>query len=365
MSTAIRQGEWPAGTMPALLFKAPGVLAVEEVPVPAPAAGQVLVRVKYLGICGTDVHLLDGTSAYVVGGLTAFPIRFGHEWAGEVVAAGPAVPADLIGRRVVGEPFLSCGQCLTCRGGHYNLCPNRQELGVRGDVPGAGAHYLRIPVSNVHVIPPAVETAHALLGEPLVTVLNAYERAAVQPGEAIAVLGTGTLGLLALQVGVAMNCPVDVIGIDPEGLAAASELGARHVMTPEEAPSDAYPVVIEATGSAGIGPLLTQVAGIAGRVLQVGIPGRPVDGIDLAAFVSKGLQLSGVLGGVHLMPRALHMIATGAVRPSALIEQVLPVADVRQAFVRMREAGRPRPKLVIDLSDLRASGPCGEEPAPS
>ncbi|MEO3854552.1 alcohol dehydrogenase catalytic domain-containing protein [Acrocarpospora sp. B8E8] len=349
-------GQWPTGTMPALVFTAPGVLAVERVPVPSPAAGEVLVLVRYLGVCGTDVHLLDGSSAYVVGGLTHFPIRFGHEWAGEVVAVGPSVPADLVGERVVGEPFLSCGQCLTCRGGHYNLCPNRYELGVRGSVPGAAAHYLRIPASNVHVIPATVETAHALLAEPLVTVLNAFEQAAAQPGEAVAVLGTGTLGLLAVQVGVAMHCPVDVVGIDPAGLAAARELGARAVWTPDDAPEGAYQIVIEATGSAAIGPVLTRIAGIAGRILQVGIPGRPVDGVDLAAFVTKGLRLSGVLGGVDLMPRALHLIASGAVTPTALIEQVLPVADARQAFERMREPGRAKPKLVIDLSDLQGEG---------
>ncbi|MEU8038689.1 alcohol dehydrogenase catalytic domain-containing protein [Streptosporangium sp. NPDC049078] len=350
-------GQWPAGTMPALVFTAPGVLSVERVPVPEPAAGEVLVRVAYLGICGTDVHLLDGSSAYVSSGLTHFPIRFGHEWAGEVVAVGPSVPADLVGERVVGEPFLSCGQCLTCRGGHYNLCPDRYELGVRGAVPGAAARYLRIPAANVHVVPAGVESAHALLAEPLVTVLSAFEEAAAQPGEPVAVLGTGTLGLLAVQVAAAMRSPVDVIGIDPEGLKMALRLGARAAWTPQDAPSDAYQVVIEATGSAAIGPVLTRVAGIAGRVLQVGIPGRPVDGVDLAAFVTKGLRLSGVLGGVDLMPRALHLIADGAVSPTALIERVFPVAGAREAFDRMREAGRARPKLVIDLSELQ-----GEEP---
>lgn len=347
-------GNWPDGTMPALVFTAPGVLAVEEVPVPSPAPGQVLVRVHYLGICGTDVHLLDGTSAYIAAGLTGFPIRFGHEWAGEVVAAGPGAPQDLVGRRVTGEPFLSCGQCLTCRGGHYNLCPHRFEMGVRGDVPGAAARYLRVPAANVHVIPDGVESAHALLGEPLVTVLNSFESAAAQPGESVAVLGTGTLGLLAVQVAAGMGCPVDVIGIDPEGLSAARDLGARAAMTPDDAPADAYSVVIEASGAASIGPLLTRIAGIGGRIMQAGIPGRPVDGVDLAAFVSKGLRLAGVLGGVHLMPRALRLIASGVVRPAALIERVLPVAEIEQGFARMRETGRSRPKLVVDLAGLRA-----------
>lgn len=351
----IPHGAWPSGTMSALVFTAPGVLDVAEFPVPPPTAGYILVRVQYLGICGTDVHLLYGTSAYVVGGLTNFPIRFGHEWAGEVVAVGAGIPADLIGERVVGEPFLSCGQCLTCRGGRYNLCPNRQELGVRGRVPGAAAHYLSIPVTNVQVVPPEVETAYAVLAEPTITVLNAFETGRVQPGESVAVLGTGTLGLIAIQVAASMNCTVDVIGIDAAGLEAAFGVGARATMRPEEAPSDSYDVVLEATGAASIGPLLTRVAGIGARILQVGIPGGRVDGIDLAAFVSKGLQLTGVLGGVHLLPRALRLISNGAIDPAALVERVLPVSDVHEAFERMHEPNRARPKLIVDLTGLAAA----------
>jgi 2-desacetyl-2-hydroxyethyl bacteriochlorophyllide A dehydrogenase len=355
VSGAAHAGSWPSGEMPAVVFRAPGVLTVEDVSIPGPAQGQILVRVQCVGICGTDVHLLDGTSAYIRGGLTEYPIRFGHEWGGEVVGVGASVPSDLIGKRVVGEPFLSCGHCLTCRGGHYNLCPNRYELGVRGDVPGAAARYLRVPAANTHVVPDGVETCHALLAEPSVTVLHAFEQGGVQPGEVVAVLGTGTLGLIALQIAVAMGCPVDVIGIDPRGLESARRLGARSAMAPDGAPNDAYAVVIEATGAASIGPLITRIAGIAGRVLQVGIPGRPVDGVDLAAFVSKGLRLSGVLGGVHLMPRALLLIAQGAIRPSQLIEEVIPVAEIERAFRRLHEPERARPKLVVDLSDLRSS----------
>lgn len=357
MSGATRVGNWPTGKMPAIVFRSPGVLAVEDVPIPGPEQGQILVRVECVGICGTDVHLLDGTSAYVLRGLTDYPVRFGHEWGGEVIAVGASVSPDLIGKRAVGEPFLSCGQCLTCRGGHYNLCPNRYELGVRGDVPGAAARYLRVPAANTHLVPEGVETSHALLAEPSVTVLHAFEQGAVQPGELVAVLGTGTLGLLSVQVGVAMGCVVDVIGIDSHGLETARLFGARSAMTPEEAPDDAYAVVIEATGSASIGPLMSRIAGIAGRVLQVGIPGRPVDGVDLAAFVSKGLRLSGVLGGVHLMPRALRLISQGVIRPGELIEEIVPVAAIDRAFRRMREPGRPRPKLLVDLSELSSPTP--------
>lgn len=354
MTGPVTPDVWPTGTMSALVFTAPGVLELVEVPIPPMQAGHVLVQVRFLGICGTDVHLMDGTSAYVVGGLTTYPIRFGHEWAGQVVAVGAGVGSELVDATVVGEPFLSCGQCLTCRGGRYNLCPHRFELGVRGDVPGAAARFLSIPASNVHVVPPRVDLAHAVIAEPAVTVLHAFETGAVQPGEAVVVLGTGTLGLIAVQVAVSMGCPVDVVGIDEAGLQAALDLGARAAMRPEDAPADAYAVVLEATGAPGIGPTLTHVAGIGARILQVGIPGRPVDAVDLAAFVAKGLELRGVLGGVHLVPRALQLVEAGAIDAGALVEAVLPVGQVHTAFERMHELGRARPKLIVDLESLTA-----------
>jgi threonine dehydrogenase-like Zn-dependent dehydrogenase len=123
-------------------------------------------------------------------------------------------------------------------------------------------------------------------------------------------------------------------------------------LAPDAAPADSYQVVLEATGARTIGPLLSRIAGVAGRVLQVGIPGGPVDGIDLAAFVGKGLQLTGVLGGVHLMPRALRLIARGAIRPDELLEEVVPVAEIDRAFRRMHETARARPKLVLDMGGL-------------
>lgn len=348
---------WPGGTMAALAFTGRGQLDRVEVARPEAAAGRVLVRIAVLGLCGTDVHLLSGSSPYVTGGLTAYPIRFGHEWAGQVVAVGAGVSPSLVGETVVGEPFLSCGQCLTCRAGHYPLCPHRAELGVRGDVPGAAAEYLSIPVSNVHVVPPGVAVEHSLLAEPSITVLNAFETGAVQPGEPIAVLGTGTLGLIAVQVAVGMHCPVDVIGIDPAGLELARTFGARATYRPDEAPGAAYPVVLEATGASAIGPTLTRIAGIGARLLQVGIPNRPVESLDLSAFVGKGLSLHGVLGGVHLVPRALQLIAAGVIRPAELIDRIVPadpVEAVREAFEDVRKGGRGRPKILVDLTSLGA-----------
>jgi 2-desacetyl-2-hydroxyethyl bacteriochlorophyllide A dehydrogenase len=352
---AVGAGEWPIGTMTALQFAGPGRLELAEVPVPGPVPGQLLVRVAYVGICGTDVHLLSGHSAYVTGGQTQYPIRFGHEWAGEVVAVAAGLDPLLVGATVVGEPFLSCGQCRICRSGRYNLCPHRYEMGVRGPVPGAGAEYLRVPLTNVAEVPHGVRPELALMAEPSVTVLNSYETAQVQLGERVAVLGTGTIGLIAVQVGVSMGCVVDALGIDEAGLQAARGYGARAVLRPDDAADDAYDVVLDATGSAAIGPVLTRIAAVGARIMEVGIPGRPVDGVDMAAFVSKGLTLKGVLGGVHLLPRALQLIAAGAIRPDLLLEEILPVDQAADAFARCNAPGRDRPKVVLDMSTLRGA----------
>jgi 2-desacetyl-2-hydroxyethyl bacteriochlorophyllide A dehydrogenase len=353
MESRTVSGAWPQGTMRTLQMAAPGELEIAEVEIPGPAAGQVLVEVSHVGICGTDVHLLSGHSAYVVGGLTRYPIRFGHEWSGTVVAAGDGVGADWLGARVVGEPFLSCGQCAVCRAGHYNLCPTRSEIGVRGDIPGAASQYFRVPVTNIARVPDGVPGELALMAEPSVTVINSFETGAIQPGERVAVVGTGAIGLIAVQLGVSMGCPVDVLGIDEAGLAAALANGARRTLAPDAAPDDAYDVVLDATGSSALGTLLTRIAAIGGRILQVGIPGRPSDGVDLASFVTKGLSLRGVLGGVHLLPRALGLIADGRIRPAELLDEVLPVADAVDAFARSTAVGRARPKIVLDMRTLR------------
>ncbi|CAN5338374.1 alcohol dehydrogenase catalytic domain-containing protein [soil metagenome] len=345
-------GSWPTGTMRTLQFASPGELEIADVEIPPPAPGQILARVSHVGICGTDVHLLSGHSAYVQEGLTSYPIRFGHEWAGEVVAVADDVDQALLGATVVGEPFLSCGQCHTCRAGHYNLCPNRNEIGVRGAIPGAASEYFRVPATNVAVLPEAVPPAEGLLAEPSITVLHGLELAELQPGQRIAVLGTGTIGLIAVQLAASLGCEVDVIGIDDEGLEAALVAGAHATFHPDEALSDRYDVVFEGTGSPAIGPLLARIAAIGGRIVQIGIAPRAVDGIDLALFVSKGLSLAGVLGGVHLLPRAVRLIAAGQLHSELLIESIVSVADAEAAFARCNAPGRARPKIIFDMSTI-------------
>ena len=345
-------GNWVTGDMPAVVITAPRETKIVSVPIALPKDNNILIEVDTVGICGTDVHLYEGTSHYVKTGLTKFPIRFGHEWSGVVLACSSLKFEYLVGKRVTGEPFISCGQCLTCRAGHYNLCPTRFELGVRGDYPGAGAKYLSIPATNVHVIPDNVELNEALLSEPAVTAMNAIEKSGLQTGEAAVVIGSGTLGLIVLQIALSVGAQVSVIGVDKDTLETAKKLGAANVFHPDDAPSNTYDVVYEASGALQVGPLLTRVAANCARIMQIGIPSEPLNNISFGDFVTKGLSLEGILGGVHLMPRTLGLISKGVIKPKEMVHAIMPISEISEAFELVSATGRGKPKILLDMKTL-------------
>lgn len=351
-STSAVSANWVIGDMPAVAITAPKRTQTISVPIALPKDHNILIEVDTVGICGTDVHLYEGTSYYVKTGLTKFPIRFGHEWSGVVLACSSFEFKHLVGKRVTGEPFISCGQCLTCRAGYYNLCPTRFELGVRGDYPGAAAKYLSIPATNVHVIPDNVELNEALLSEPAVTAMNAVEKSCLQTGESAAVIGSGTLGLIVLQIARSVGAQVSVIGVDEDTLNTAKKLGAVHVYHPDQAPSNTFDVVYEASGASQIGPLLTRIAANCARIMQIGIPSGPVNNISFGDFVTKGLSLEGILGGVHLMPRTLELISNGVIKPKEMVHAIMPISQISEAFELVSATGRGKPKILLDMKTL-------------
>jgi 2-desacetyl-2-hydroxyethyl bacteriochlorophyllide A dehydrogenase len=338
--------------MTAVVFVGPGEVGHRTVPLPAPAPGRALLRVAFVGICGTDTHLLAGTSPYVTDGLTRYPIRFGHEYSGTVVAVADDQDLPLIGARVTGDGIVSCGQCPTCKSGRYNLCPRRDEIGVKGDFPGAAAQYFSVPVTNLAVVPDRLDLRAAPLAEPTVTVLSALEAGGLQPGRQVAVIGTGALGLVATQLASGAGCAVTVIGIEDPGLEAALRAGATAAITPDRAPKDTFDLVLEMSGARSIGGLLTRIAAAGGSLVQVGISGGPVDGVRLSDFTAKGLRLTGVLGGVHRVRAAVDLLAAGRIDTTLLVDEVVPAADAAHAFDRIGEPGRARPQVLIEfLSD--------------
>ena len=206
-------------TMKAANLYAPGDIRVEQVPVPVPRKREVLVQVKAVGVCGSDISRLMQTGAH------RSPIIPGHELSGEVVELGPHSDPFSQGDRVTVVPMLPCRECDYCEIGEYQLCDDYSYLGSRTD--GAYAEYVLAPVENLLRLPDSVSFEVGAMADPMSVALHAVRKANIQPGNRVAVFGVGPIGLFALQWAKTMGASkVFAVDVLPEKLEVARALGA-------------------------------------------------------------------------------------------------------------------------------------------
>jgi len=337
--------------MRALVVTAPREASVQEVPDPVAASGQLLVEVERVGICGTDVELYTGEMAYIEQGHTAFPLRLGHEWTGRVAAVGDPADAHWIGKRVTGDTMLGCGRCGFCRAGNHHVCPDRSEVGIRGEWAGALAEKVLLPTRFAYEIPEHVSLAAAALVEPGGNSLRAVRAANVTPGGSVLVLGSGTIGLLAAQFALAAGAEVHVGGVREGSLALARSLGVPHTWQLGElraSGSDRFDAVIEATSIEAMPALAVRLTKPAGRVVYIGLASTPslVDTRDIAL---KDVTAVGILSASPGLAGAIDHFADGSVVPDALVSEVIALEEVPARFEgrRGQDAG-PGPKVHVD-----------------
>jgi 2-desacetyl-2-hydroxyethyl bacteriochlorophyllide A dehydrogenase len=209
----------------------------KDIPAPIPARGEALVRVRLAGVCSTDLELVRGYYPF-----TGIP---GHEFVGEVVLS----PDDLswVGKRVVGEINIACGECETCIAGFTRHCERRKTLGIR-DWNGAFADYLTLPINNLHQVPDRIPDEMAVFTEPLAAAHEILEQITIRPGDRVLVVGAGRLGQLVAQVLALTGCKLDVLVRHPRQreLLINREI---NTITEENIPTRKYDVVVEASGS--------------------------------------------------------------------------------------------------------------------
>ncbi len=337
--------------MRALVVVSPGVAEVQEIADPVAAPGELLVAVERVGICGTDVELYTGEMAYIEQGFTTFPLRLGHEWAGRVVAACSADDAGWIGKLVTGDTMLGCGRCSYCQSGHQHVCPDRNELGIRGNWPGALAELMVIPTRFALAIPDSVSLAAAALVEPGGNSLRAVQAAAIEPGHRVLVIGAGTIGLLCAQFALAEGAEVHLAGVRPGALALARELGVPHVMTIAELAhgfDDAFDAVIDATSLESVPELCIRLVRPAGRVVYIGISSTPST-VDTRDLVLRDITVVGILSASPGLAGAIAAFASGAVVPDSLVSEVVSLDDVPSRLEGARGANAgPGPKVHVD-----------------
>lgn len=331
-----------AETMPAVVKHAPGEQGVglRRVPVPAPGAGQVLLRVLAAGVCGTDLHIADDEYAHEV------PVVLGHELLAEVAATGTGVDPGWAGQRVVCETYFStCGRCDQCRAGARNLCRERRSIGSFAD--GAFAPWLVLPEPNLHRVPDTVPGLGAVLAEPLACAAHCLcDPAVVDAGDEVLVLGPGAMGQLSAQIARAQGGRVTLAGLaqDAHRLQVAADLGLGTLAG--QVPEESFDVVIEASGSAAGVQVALAAARRRGRYVQVGIAGQEVPFL-LDTVLYKELTItSGFASTPQSWRRALALMAAGQVDLEALVTASYPLERWDQALQAVRAGAGVKTVLV-------------------
>jgi 2-desacetyl-2-hydroxyethyl bacteriochlorophyllide A dehydrogenase len=322
--------------MQAVVMKGPGDLVFVDVADPEPGPGEVVVAVALTGVCGTDLHILDGHFA-----TARFPLIPGHEVTGTVVAVGEEVRSLREGDRVVVDPGVPCTTCLLCRRGRPNLCENRNAVGVTRN--GGAAERVAVAAANCHRLPDDVSFPAAVLAEPLACVLHALDLVPAPVAQRVLVYGAGTIGLLAVQAARHLGAHrVDVVDTNPDRLAAARRVGAAEATGPERLPEGRadWDLVVDATGAvAAITDGLSRVQR-GGTFLQIGVaPGDAVVPLSPYQIFAREITLVGSMTTRHTFPPALRLLERGIIDVELLVEEPVPLSDYAAAVARVR-AGR-------------------------
>jgi L-iditol 2-dehydrogenase len=321
--------------MNALLLKEYMHLELVEMPVPEIGPEEVLVRVRACGICGSDVHGLDGRT-----GRRIPPLVMGHEAAGEVVATGAAV-ADLTpGDRVTFDSTVYCGRCFYCTRGEVNLCDRREVLGVSPGPyrrHGAFAEFVAVPRRIMYRLPDALSYEQAALIEACSVAVHAVNLTPVRLGDCAVVVGSGMIGLLAMQAARIAGC-TQVIAIDPDEsrLALAREMGATETINPtaRTLPEGTADLAIECVGATQ--PVRTAIAAVrkGGAVTLVGNVSPDID-LPLQSVVTRQIRLQGSCASNGEYPACIDLMARGAIRVDPLISAVAPLEEGPGWFARL------------------------------
>jgi L-iditol 2-dehydrogenase len=329
----------------ALVIASPGSIGLQGVPELVPGPGEVVARPVHVGICGTDLELLAGVvdPAYV-----RYPLVPGHEWSGVIEAVGPGVTGLAPGQRVIAEGIIPDRACAECAAGRTNLCAVYDELGFTR--AGAAADQVLVPAQVVHVLAGEVSLLEAALAEPAAVAWRAIGRGQPRPGERVAVVGDGTLALIAVHL-LGLYSPAELIvcGQRPAQADLAAELGATGFFAGD--PAGRFDLVVEAAGTASAVERALGLARRGGRVVLIGLAGDGVTArFPIDEVVNNDLWISASFAYTSAAwAEVTALLGSGRIRLSPLITHRFPLDAYEEAYQMLRESSGPRGKVMLDV----------------
>jgi len=331
--------------MEALVYQGPEQITLEELDIPVPAADEVLVEVRSVGICGSELEGFMGHSSIRVA-----PLVMGHEFCGHIVKLGAKVKSLSIGSKVVVNPLIACGSCDRCLAGKQNVCRSRRIIGIHR--PGAFARFVTAPAANVLPVPEELDSSLASLAEPLAVSIHAV-KLGVQPLEEVLIFGAGPIGLLTLQAARHMGAGrITLVDLQASRLEHAAKLGAAvvHPGELESRWSELFPrgidVIIDCVGVQPTREQAMRLVNPGGRIIMVGL-GQQVSSLPVNDLVRQEIALLGSYTySDQDFRQALELIQAGRITaegwtrsrklsegPAAFRELVDGKADVSKIFL--------------------------------
>ena len=340
--------------MKAAVLRGVGDLRLEELPDPKPAPNEALIRVKAAGLCGTDVHMWEGTNHE-----GTFPFVPGHEWSGEVVAVGKEIKAVSVGDRVVAEVPIPCRKCDNCKDGmEPNMCPDFELYGFSWDNPGGMAEYTLAREERLFKIPDNVSYEEASLVEPVSVAYHGVwgSGGGAAPHDRVVVFGAGPIGLFAMLSCKASGAPVIIVEPQSSRQKMARDLGADVVLDPtsgdlveqvlDHTGGRGATMVLECSGSNGALAATLDVIAKQGRVVLIGqSAGRKIP-IEIGKAIFERTTIVGSSGSPYYFPKTLTFMSRRLVDLMPVVTHQFPLSEVLDAF-ELGKSGAGCAKILV------------------
>lgn len=333
-------------------------MKIENCPMPEAKAGEVVIQICYVGICGSDMHFFR--TGKIGKKVIESPFVLGHECAGIVYAVGSGVQGLAVGDRVTAEPGIPCGECDMCRKGHYNLCPDMRFMASPPN-NGCMRRYMAYPERMVFKLPDNVSLLHGAMIEPLAVGLYAAQKGKIGLGKTAAILGGGPIGMMTLLACRAMGaCSIIVSDLFENRLENARRLGAQAVIC--AAKEDTVEIIMEKTGGRGVDVVFetagnsttlqqgVQIAARNGVLVLVGNQTEQVP-VDFMSMMTREVSIRTIYRYCNIFPIAIEALSAGSVDMSLICPKVFPFERSEEAFQYTIEHGRDLIKSVIEINN--------------
>lgn len=348
--------------MKAITIMEPDNIQFTDVERPKVGPKDVLTKVKYCGICGTDMAILGGTTSLIRDGLIKYPVRIGHEWSGIVEEVGEEVTGFKPGDRVVGDDSVACGNCRPCMEGRYGLCENSRAVGTVNCWDGAFAEYMVMPYRQMYKLPDNIPLDEAALIEPAGIALNGLKQSNIDVGSKVLIIGTGPIGLAA--AGLAKNmgaAKILVSGRKEAKLDVGKFMGADVTINvtgenlvdviKKETDGKGVDAVIETSGNISVVNQALEIVKPGGVIALIGFYEADLNGFNIDKVTLNCITMKGIAGTPNVFPAVIDLLGTKRLSLKPLITDIYPFNKMMEAVRAVKEKNDTRIKVLVEIDN--------------